>query len=105
MDGGDHRQDGRQDSRQASTAGIAPNESGMFSTRLLRLAIGSVILAAPIALGQVAGTGPQRVVPYRLEPRSGRAVALDATYSDLQLALLEKLNRADRAHLAQLPQL
>jgi L,D-transpeptidase catalytic domain len=77
----------------------------MFGTRLLRLAIGSVILAAPIALGQAAGTGPQRIMPYRLEPRAGPALSLDATYSDQQLALLEKLNRANRAHLAQLPQL
>jgi L,D-transpeptidase-like protein len=77
----------------------------MHGTRRLRLAIGSVILAAPFAIGLAAGTGPQPVLRYRLESRAGRANRLEARYNEPQLALLEKLNRADRGHLAQLPQL
>ena len=77
----------------------------MCGTRRLHLAIGSVILAALFALGLAAETRPQRPGPYRLESRASRPDALDARYSEPQLALLEKLNRADRTHLAQLPQL
>lgn len=75
----------------------------MVGMRLLRRAIGAAGLSAAIVIGASAGTGRQSTDGYRIELRAN-AGAL-ARYSDEQLALLEKLNRADREHLTRLPQL
>jgi L,D-transpeptidase catalytic domain len=45
----------------------------------------------------------QPVAQYRLEMRSGDSQPLRDRFTDDQLALLEKLNRADRANLDRLP--
>lgn len=42
---------------------------------------------------------------YRIEPQPARAGDLGNRFSESQLALLEKLNRADRGHLGRLPEL
>jgi hypothetical protein len=76
----------------------------MRGTRLLRQAIGAAGMAALIAIGHVTGSTPGQP-RYRLEPNAPRVSALREQYSDEQLALLEKLNRADRDHLMRLPQL
>jgi hypothetical protein len=77
----------------------------MFVTRLLRRPITAAGLAAVIVIGFAASTGRQATVAYRIEPKVDRAGALQERYNDGQLALLEKLNRADVDHLAGLPQL
>jgi hypothetical protein len=77
----------------------------MYCTHHLCRAIGAASLAALIAISLAASAGTQGTVLYRIEPRADRTRALKARYSHVQLALLEKLNRADRAHLAVLPQL
>jgi hypothetical protein len=56
------------------------------------------LLTASLALGQPAPV-------YRIEPGPAGAAALRQRFSDAQLGLLEKLNRADRDHLARLSQL
>jgi len=77
----------------------------MHRTSHLRRAIGAASIAALIAISQAASAGTQGAALYRIEPRADRPGALKNRYDDAQLALLEKLNRADRAHLAGLPQL
>jgi hypothetical protein len=42
---------------------------------------------------------------YRIERKSGRVAPLDERFAAPQLALLEKLNRADIGHLEQMPEL
>ena len=77
----------------------------MFAMRLLRRALAAASVAALIAVGHAASTGTQGTAPYRIEPDVARGGALEERYSDRQLALLEKLNRADREHLPWLRQL
>jgi hypothetical protein len=77
----------------------------MGSTRLLRLAIGAIGLAAVVALDEPADTRTQVAPRYWIEHSVARAGGLEHHYSDEQLALLEKLNRADREHLSRLPDL
>jgi len=55
--------------------------------------------------GSTTGTSTQFTTSYRIDSRADRAATLTETFSDRQLAVLEKLNRADLAHLSQLPQL
>jgi hypothetical protein len=45
------------------------------------------------------------VAGYRIETRTDRVATLQDRFSESQLALLEKLNRADVGHLGQLPAL
>jgi hypothetical protein len=77
----------------------------MLRGRLLHRAIASACLATLVWVVGAAGTGRQGVAPYRIEPRAGRRGTLSETFTDGQLALLEKLNRADVGHLGALPQL
>jgi hypothetical protein len=42
---------------------------------------------------------------YRIETRANRAADLQERFSEPEIALLEKLNRSDAAHLGQLPEL
>jgi hypothetical protein len=77
----------------------------MFGKRLLRRAIGAASVAGLIAIGHAASTGTQGTAAYRIETDVASAGALEERYSDRQLALLEKLNRADREHLSRLRQL
>jgi hypothetical protein len=77
----------------------------MHRTSHLRRAIGAASIAVLIAIRQAASAGTQGAARYRIEPRADRGPALKDRYNDDQLALLEKLNRSDRAHLARLPQL
>lgn len=72
----------------------------MSGTRFLLHVIGAASVAALIAVYPAASTGTQSAASYRIE--SEVAGALEEQYSDDQLALLEKLNRADRKHLARL---
>ena len=77
----------------------------MSGTRHLRHAVAAASAAALIITGQAASTGTQGTIAYRIEPGVARARAVEERYSDPQLGLLEKLNRADRAHLRRLPTL
>lgn len=61
------------------------------------LRIGVVLLA-----GAAVVRAQEPPAAYRLEPTPKN---LQQVYSDAQIGLLEKLNRADRAHLTRLPQL
>lgn len=61
-------------------------------------------LAGLLALqGLIAGA--QERPRYRLESKSERTGSLREGFTEPQLALLEKLNRADAGHLEQLPEL
>ena len=53
----------------------------------------------------VAASPSQDVPPYRVERSTGEGVALGERFSVSELALLEKINRADLDHLAELPEL
>jgi hypothetical protein len=64
-----------------------------------------VSLVALFVAGQAAGAGTQGSAPYRIEPRRDRVGRLADRFNPRQLGLLEKLNRADTAHLERLPQL
>jgi hypothetical protein len=55
-------------------------------------------LMGVLANGQFAGE-----LRYRVEDRSERADSVRARFTDIQLALLEKLNRANVEHLERLP--
>jgi hypothetical protein len=77
----------------------------MYASRFLRRAIGAASLAAVIATGLAASTSRQGTAAYRIEARADRGGDLTSRYTGDQLALLEKLNRADRTHLARLPHL
>jgi hypothetical protein len=77
----------------------------MYATRLLRRTVGAAGLAAAIVTGLATSTNRQSIAAYRIEPRADRAGVLKERYNDDQLALLEKLNRADRAHLERLSHL
>ena len=70
------------------------------------MAIGlcSAALAAAAPF-QPASVHAQAGARYRIEIGSGRAASLKERFDDDQVALLEKLNRADVDHLGQLPQL
>jgi hypothetical protein len=46
---------------------------------------------------------PERVTEYRLDTPPDSLAALRKQFTDEQLGILEKLNRADRDHLARLP--
>jgi hypothetical protein len=58
-------------------------------------------LAALVAV-HAAGVGAQGGIAYRLESRSERSAVLQNRFAASQLALLEKLNRADIDHLERL---
>ena len=62
------------------------------------------VLAGFVAF-QPASVDAQGEARYRIETTSGRAGRLSERFDDSQLALLEKLNRADVGHLEQLPRL
>jgi hypothetical protein len=81
------------------------SEHGMRSTRLLPHAAAVIGLAALALTGQAADTGTQVSSRYRLEHAASRVGAVEGQYGDEQLAVLEKLNRADRDHLSRLPTL
>jgi hypothetical protein len=55
---------------------------------------------------QASGNGPPQrpgtAIEYRIEPRAGTAVELRVRFTPAQLAVLEKLNRADLVHLGRL---
>ncbi|RPH55458.1 MAG: hypothetical protein EHM89_17080, partial [Acidobacteria bacterium] len=73
----------------------------MRRARLLTRLIWCAGLAGLLAL-QPAAVRTQEGTPYRIEGRSQAAGSLHERFSESQLALLEKLNRADVEHLAQL---
>jgi lipoprotein-anchoring transpeptidase ErfK/SrfK len=77
----------------------------MSGTRLFRHMISAASLAAAVVTGLDATTGTQVVPTYRIDPGHSAVEVLKARYDDEQLAVLEKLNRADRAHLARLSRL
>jgi hypothetical protein len=63
--------------------------------------IGCVLMLSVVASNALNPERPQS--RYRIEPHSTERV--QTQFSEPQLALLEKLNRADRAHLDRLPHL
>jgi L,D-transpeptidase catalytic domain len=67
----------------------------------------SISCAALVGLAAVQPptVGAQGDARYRIEIRAGRAGSLEERFSASQLALLEKLNRADVGHLEQLQEL
>ena len=77
----------------------------MSGVRLLRCAATAASLTVAVMTGVAASTTRQAAPLYRIEPSISGGGALKDRYNDDQLALLEKLNRADRGHLARLPQL
>src|SRR5688572_630283 len=76
----------------------------MRRSPLLALSIGCAALAGLVAVGPttVRSHGDAR---YRIETRADRTGSLQERFSESELALLEKLNRADVWHLEQLPEL
>lgn len=76
----------------------------MRRPRLLHRTIGAC-LGTLLAVVGAGNTATQRGAPYRIEPNASRRDALSETFTDRQLALLEKLNRADLRHLGALRQL
>jgi hypothetical protein len=53
----------------------------------------------------VAASPSQDVPPYRVERSTGEGLALGERFSVSELGLVEKINRADLDHLAELPEL
>jgi hypothetical protein len=76
----------------------------MDTRHLVRRTICGVCLAAVVA-GYAAGAHLQTDIVYEVESRGAHAERLSDRFSKEQLALLEKLNRADVAHLERLSQL
>jgi hypothetical protein len=76
----------------------------MTSSHLRILATGCCALAGVVTLGPTT-VRTQPSPGYRIETRTDRRDALSERFSPFQLALLEKLNRADFAHLEQLREL
>jgi hypothetical protein len=73
----------------------------MRRPRLLTRLIWCTGLAGLVAL-QPAALRTQEAMRYRIEATSQRAGSLRERFSEPQLALLEKLNRADVGHVEQL---
>ena len=73
----------------------------MRRSHLLALSICCVILVGQVAV-QPTAVRAQGDPRYRIETRGDRTRSLQARFSESQLALLEKLNRADVGHLEQL---
>jgi hypothetical protein len=67
----------------------------------LALSVGCAALVGLVAV-QPATVRVQGEARYRIETRADRTGSLQERFSESQLALLEKLNRADVAHLEQL---
>ena len=76
----------------------------MRRARLLTRLFWCAGLAGLVAL-QPAAVSTQEGTRYRIEGRSQTAGSLHERFSESQLALLEKLNRADVEHLGQLREL
>ena len=76
----------------------------MRRARLLTTLFWCAGLAGLVAL-QPAAVSTQEGTRYRIEGRSQTAGSLHERFSESQLALLEKLNRADVEHLGQLREL
>lgn len=64
-----------------------------------------VCCAAAVSLVTVQSIALAAQERYRIETQAARSEALQERFSASQLALLEKLNRADVDHLGELPQL
>ena len=79
---------------------IAPN-ARMRQSHVLALSIGCAALVGLVAV-QPATVRAQGEARYRIETRADRTGSLQERFSESQLALLEKLNRADVEHLEQL---
>lgn len=71
----------------------------------LRLAVRIVCGACLAGLVATCAAGALPRIGYIVESRAARTQPLRSRFSDAELALLEKLNRADRGHLEGLPQL
>jgi hypothetical protein len=69
-------------------------------SHLLALSIGCAALVGLVAV-QPATVRAQGEARYRIETRADRTGSLQERFSESQLALLEKLNRADIGHLEQ----
>ncbi len=65
---------------------------------------GSVVCAV-LMLSLSAWPDAQSRATYRVESRSSQSRPVRELFTDDQIALLEKLNRADRSHLDKLPQI
>ena len=76
----------------------------MRRSHLLALSIGCVALVGPAAV-QPAAVRAQADARYRIETRSNHTATLQERFSESQLALLEKLNRADVGHLQRVREL
>ena len=76
----------------------------MRRLRLRAIPICSAILIGSVTL-HPAGAVAQGEARDRIEAGTSGASRLQRRFTDSQLALLEKLNRADVGHLAQLPEL
>ena len=74
-----------------------------------RLLLRAIPICSAILIGSVtlhpAGGVARGEARYRIEAGTSGASRLQRRFTDSQLALLEKLNRADVGHLAQLPEL
>jgi L,D-transpeptidase-like protein len=76
---------------------------------MLRSRLGVIPICCAVLIGSVplhpVSVGRPGEARYRIESKTGRTGMLQERFSDSQMALLEKLNRADVRHLGQLPQL
>ena len=72
---------------------------------MVRIAIAGAISSWLLTLAALQISPVEGVVTYRVEAGAGRDGRLAERFTATQLAILEKLNRADRDHLARLPEL
>ncbi len=66
---------------------------------------GLTVCSALLLLAVAGPHPPAQTIAYRVESRTNQAEPLARRFSDAQLALLEKLNRADLSALERLPDL
>ena len=91
-------------------AALMPRETGTLiaatesMTRSLEVVIAICCTMLAASAFESVSARAQREADYRIEARVGRVESLRGSFSDAQLSLLEKLNRADLEHLAQLPE-
>jgi hypothetical protein len=90
---------------------LTPQETGTLiaatenMTRSLEVVVAICCTTLAASAFESVSARAQRETGYRIEARVGRVESLRARFSDAQLGLLEKLNRADLEHLAQLPEI
>jgi hypothetical protein len=79
--------------------------AGMAMFLARRSAIACALFLGVVVLLLLPRLGAQSAARYQIETQTGRRGSLQERFSDAQIALLEKLNRADVEQLGQLPAL